>query len=75
LVSGKLLDLILPEGNVLIIHFAKEMDNQNHLVQREKGFYDWYKNNNRDIHQLFTVEVPDTNDEKWMEPVLETIPK
>ena len=40
LVSGKLLDFILPEGNILIVHFAKEMDNQNHLVQREKGFYD-----------------------------------
>jgi LacI family transcriptional regulator len=23
LVSGKLLDMILPEGNILIIHFAK----------------------------------------------------
>jgi LacI family transcriptional regulator len=69
LVSGKLLDLILPEGNVLVIHFAKEMDNQNHLVQREKGFYDWYSKNKRDIHQLFTTEVPDTSDEKWMEKV------
>lgn len=75
LVSGKLLDLILPEGNVLIIHFAKEMDNQNHLVQREKGFYDWYSKNKRDIHQLFTTEVPDTENEKWMEPVAEIIQK
>jgi LacI family transcriptional regulator len=69
LVSGKLLDLMLPEGNILIIHFAKEMDNQNHLVEREKGFYDWYKINNRTMHQLFTCEVPDTNDENWMEKV------
>jgi LacI family transcriptional regulator len=73
LVSGKLLDLILPEGNVLVIHFAKEMDNQNHLVQREKGFYDWYFKNKRDIHQLFTLEVPDTSDEKWMEGLEEMI--
>ena len=69
LVSGKLLDLMLPEGNILIIHFAKEMDNQNHLVEREKGFYDWYKKNNRTMHQLFTCEVPDTSDESWMEKV------
>ncbi len=75
LVSGKLLDLILPEGNILVIHFAKEMDNQNHLVQREKGFYDWFKNNHRDIHKLFTIEIPDTNNEKWMEPVMEIIHK
>ena len=67
LVSGKLLDLILPGGNILIIHFAKEMDNQNHLVQREKGFYDWYLKNNRTIHQLFTMEIPDTSSELWME--------
>lgn len=73
LVSGKLLDLILPEGNVLIIHFAKEMDNQNHLVQRERGFYDWYAKNKREIHQLFTIEVPDTSDVKWMERIVKII--
>lgn len=73
LVSGKLLDLMLPEGNILIIHFAKEMDNQNHLVEREKGFYDWYKKNSRTMHDLFTCEVPDTSDESWMEKVKDNI--
>lgn len=68
-VSGKLLDLILPEGNILVVHFAKEMDNQNHLVQREMGFYDWFSENNRSHHKLFTTEVPDTTDESWMQPV------
>ncbi|MFW5774430.1 MAG: substrate-binding domain-containing protein, partial [Tangfeifania sp.] len=72
-VSGKLLDMILPEGNILIVHFAKEMDNQNHLVQREMGFYDWFSENNRDEHKLFTVEVPDATDESWMQPVLKII--
>ncbi len=69
LVSGKLLDMILPEGNILIIHFAKEMDNQNHLVEREKGFYDWYKKNNIDRHQLFTTEISNTDDDEWMQTV------
>ncbi len=73
LVSGKLLDLILAEGNILILHFAKEMDNQNHLVQREKGFYDWYKNNKVDKHQLFTTEVTNTESEIWMNTVSEKI--
>ena len=75
LVSGKLLDMILPEGNILVIHFAKEMDNQNHLVQREKGFYDWFLKNKREIHTLFTLEIPDTNSEEWMKPVFEKIQK
>jgi LacI family transcriptional regulator len=72
-VSGKLLDMILPEGNILIVHFAKEMDNQNHLVQREMGFYDWFSENNRVQHKLFTTEVPDTTDKKWMLPVMKII--
>ena len=73
LVSGKLLDMLMPVGNILVIHFAKEMDNQNHLVQREKGFYDWYSTNNQKSHRLFTVEVPDTSDEMWMERLVEKI--
>ncbi len=75
LVSGKLLDMILPEGNILIIHFAKEMDNQNHLVQREKGFYNWFSTNNKNYHELYTIEVPNTTSDKWMEPVQEKIHK
>lgn len=74
-VSGKLLDLMLPEGNILIVHFAKEMDNQNHLVQREMGFYDWFSENKTKKHKLFTTEVPDTSDESWMLSVLKIIQK
>lgn len=69
LVSGKLLDMILPAGNILIIHFAKEMDNQNHLIQREKGFYDWFAKRKDNPHKLFTIEIPDTDDSKWMDRV------
>ncbi len=75
LVSGKLLDMLMPTGNILVIHFAKEMDNQNHLVQREKGFYDWYFKNDKKEHQLFTVEVPDASGETWMETIAENIRK
>ena len=73
LVSGKLLDLLLPSGNIVVIHFAKEMDNQNHLVEREKGFYEWYKQNNQHNHQLFTIEIPDTTNDKWMKKVVDFI--
>lgn len=73
LVSGRLLDLMLPEGNILVIHFAKEMDNQNHLVQREKGFYDWFRKNKAVQHQLFTREIAENENEKWMGEVLQKI--
>ncbi len=75
LVSGKLLDLIVPAGNILVVHFAKEMDNLNHLAQREKGFYQWFEKNNKNKHQLFTIEVPETDDERWMENIKTEIEK
>ena len=73
MVSGKLLSLILTDGNILVLHFAKEMDNQNHLVQREKGFYDWYKNNKVEKHRLFTTEITNTENDVWMKTVSEEI--
>ena len=69
LVSGKLLSLILTDGNILVLHFAKEMDNQNHLVQREKGFYNWYKNNKVEKHRLFTTEITNAENDVWMKTV------
>lgn len=72
-VSGKLLDLMLVGGNILVIHFAKEMDNQNHLVQREKGFYEWFMNNSPKKHIIFTLEVQDAENEFWMEKIANKI--
>ncbi|MFV0266071.1 MAG: substrate-binding domain-containing protein [Draconibacterium sp.] len=69
LVSGKLLDMILPDGNILVIHFAREMDNQNHLIQREKAFYDWFSQQTGSPHQLFTTDVADTDDPAWEEKI------
>ncbi len=41
--AAKLLGLTA-QGNqpIWVVHFAKAMDNQNHLVMREKGFYEWF---------------------------------
>ena len=75
LVSGKLLDMILPDGNILVIHFAKEMDNQNHLIQREIGFYDWFAKHENSPHKLFTTDVPDTDDGQWMKKMEDKIRK
>lgn len=72
-VSGKLLDLMLPDGNILVLHFAKEMDNQNHLVLREKGFYDWFRSKKESNHRLFTKEISDTDSEIWMENIADFI--
>ncbi len=74
LVSGKLLDLLTPANTgILVIHFAKEMDNQNHLVQREKGFYKWFKNNVPLKNKLHTIEICDAENEVWLDQIRTTI--
>lgn len=65
MVAGKLMGLITPpELPVIVVHFAKEMDNMNHLVERERGFYEWFR-----IHQpeksIITREVGNTTDSSW----------
>ncbi|MGE4586043.1 MAG: LacI family DNA-binding transcriptional regulator [Mangrovibacterium sp.] len=63
--SAKLLDFSLPgTANILVTHFAKERDNQNHLVQREKGFYAYFEENDPGKHKLLrTFEITDPGSE------------
>ena len=62
--AAKLLDYALPDqATILILHFAKELDNMNHLVQREKGFYEYFKNKQISGNRtLVTMEIADPND-------------
>ncbi len=74
--AGKLLDYILPEKSaILAIHLAKEMDNQNHLVQREEGFYEWFNKDSKSNHQVSTVEATDMNDPSYPEIITKEIQK
>jgi LacI family transcriptional regulator len=77
--SAKLLDYSIPaEATILIVHFAKEMDNLNHLAQREKGFYEYFKNvDSTRKRKLITIEIADPTDillEKQMETILDQQP-
>jgi LacI family transcriptional regulator len=64
MLAAKLLDYSIPESSsILILHFAKQLDNMNHLVQREKGFYEYFQATNRNgKRNLITLEIPDPND-------------
>ena len=61
MLAAKLLDYSIPEmDSILILHFAKEMDNLNHLVQREKGFYEYFqKHDPEGKRKLITLEIAD----------------
>lgn len=60
--AAKLLDFSVPPGStILVVHFAKEMDNQNHLVQREMGFYNYFEQRETpSTKNIITVEINDT---------------
>jgi LacI family transcriptional regulator len=77
--AAKLLDYSVHENaSILILHFAKEMDNLNHLVQREKGFYAYFKTNDPEgKRKLITLEIANPTDSTFpekMEAALDTDP-
>lgn len=44
--SARLLSMLVRAGQkMLVLHFARETDHQNHLLQRELGFYAWFREN------------------------------
>lgn len=73
--AAKLLDFSIPEdASVLILHFAKQLDNMNHLVQREKGFYEYFSLNKPEgKRNLMTLEIADPSDLKSQNKILEMI--
>ncbi len=59
MLSARLLSIVTgPHENLMVIHYAKEMDNQNHLVQREMGFYEWFRQK-KDDRTIRTFEIND----------------
>lgn len=64
MLAAKLFDYSLPkDATILIIHFGKELDNQNHPKQREKGFYNYFETKTEDSHEkLYSFEIETAND-------------
>lgn len=71
--AAKLLDYSIPDSaSILILHFAKELDNMNHLVQREKGFYEYFSNTSG-YKNLITLEIADPNDVNCQNQIIEQL--
>ncbi len=76
IVAGKLLSLLIKRGkSILVLHFAKEMDNQNHLMLREKGFYSWFAENAGEKPEIITMEISDPDSSISLEKVKQAIMK
>lgn len=57
--AARLLDWMAPaDSSIMVLHFAKERDNMNHLVQREKGFYHYFETLSEQMpRELITREI------------------
>lgn len=75
MLAAKLLDYSVPENaSILILHFAKERDNMNHLVQREKGFYEYFSINKPEgKRKLLTMEIADPTNIESQEKLKEVL--
>ena len=74
MLAAKLLDYSMPENtSILIIHFAKQLDNMNHLVQREKGFYEYFSGKPERKRKLVTLEIADPNDPESIDKIKTSI--
>lgn len=55
--AGKLLDYGIRErSTILLIHITKELENTNHLLQREKGFLQYFKSK-VNSHRIVPLEI------------------
>ena len=72
--AAKLFDFSLSgKKNILIVNFGKERDNQNHLIQREKGFYNYFKiNDPHKLKKLTTLEIENLSEDDYF-PLLDKV--
>lgn len=75
MVAAKLLDYAIPENaSILILQFAKELDNMNHLVQREKGFCEYFRQKyGEGTRKLTTLEIADPNEPVCQQRILDQL--
>lgn len=73
--AAKMLDYSIPENaSILILHFAKLRDNLNHLIQREKGFYEYFKTNDpQGKRKLMTLEIADPTSISFTQRIQEAL--
>jgi LacI family transcriptional regulator len=60
--SGYLADKLLDYGinersRILLVHVTKELDNAYHLLQREKGFLDYFDTRKEKMHSVIKIEI------------------
>jgi LacI family transcriptional regulator len=58
--AAKLLDFGSKENShILVIHVTKELENAHHLLLREEGFMEYFKEHPKKYQHIFRIEISD----------------
>ena len=60
-VAARLMDLLLEEGLIAIIHIGEEYENALHMQEKEKGFRDYFTNGENQNFKLVTHSLKNPN--------------
>ena len=56
--AAKLIDYgLAPQSNIMIIHITKNLQNANHLLQRERGFLSYFESQQSRGHSIIKLEM------------------
>ena len=62
--AAKLIDYgIATQSNILVIHITRDLQNSEHLLNREKGFLDYFETVKNKAHHIIKIEVPNNETE------------
>lgn len=62
--AAKLLDYGIKEQSlILLVHVTREIDNVTHLLQREKGFFDYFETRKEKKHRIIKIEISGNENE------------
>lgn len=71
-VAANLMDLLLKDGLIAIIHIDEEYENAQHMQEKEKGFRNYFVDTTIDKFELTTLNIKSTDAERSLTNFLDT---
>lgn len=73
-VAAKLMDLVINNGQIAIIHLDETYENAVHMQEKERGFRDYFSEKENLVHKITTLNLKDPNVENSLTSFLNETP-
>lgn len=64
-IAAKLIDTLIPNGHIGIIHIDENFQNATHLQEKEKGFKSYFQNSSNNNFHFSTINIKNENTEEF----------